>query len=355
MSSERSAAGVGVILISGKDPSAVSRLVSEAQAELLEEQDASMTVTRFSSAEYNSPESDTSIYPLTEACVTPPMFSPFRVIVARDLAVFNSAEIQPLLDYLEKPLTSTKLLLVWEKPAGGSGGRLPATLTKVVKQAGGVHRSADVGMGKEGEAWLREQCATAQVKLDAAAVGILLERLGEDRQRVRGILEVLRDAYGEGSSLSATDVAPYIGAPGALPPWSLTDAIGKGDIGKAVEQLQRFLGSGGRHPLQLMALLHNHFDRIVRLDGSGVRNTAGAAEVLRGSGSMPKSGSTYPASIALRQSRELGSAKIRRIVELLAAADLDLRGASGINPETVLEILVARLAAQHRSRPAQRR
>ena len=344
MSSERSDAGVDVILISGKHPSEVSRLVSEAQVELLGEQDASMTVARFSSAEYNSPESDTSIYPLTEACVTPPMFSPFRVIVARDLAVFKSAEIQPLLDYLEKPLTSTKLLLVWEKPVGGSVERLP----KAVKQAGGIHRSADTGMGKEGEAWLREQCATAQVKLDASAVGILLDRLGEDRQRVMGILEVLRDAYGEGSSLSEADVEPYIGAPGALPPWSLTDAIGKGDIGKAVEQLQRFLGSGGRHPLQLMSLLHNHFNRIVRLDGSGVRDASGAAEVLRSSGSMPKSGSTYPASIALRQSRKLGSGKIRRIVELLAAADLDLRGASGINPETVLEILVARLAAQHR-------
>ena len=37
-------------------------------------------------------------------------------------------------------------------------------------------------------------------------------------------------------------------------------------------------------------------------------------------------GSTFPARKALQQSRRLGTERVRRAVELLAAADLDLRG-----------------------------
>ena len=59
-------------------------------------------------------------------------------------------------------------------------------------------------------------------------------------------------------------------------------------------------------------------------------------------------GSTFPARKALRQSRKLGSKRIARSVELLAQADLDLRGATAVAPEAVLEVLVARLTQLNR-------
>ena len=55
-------------------------------------------------------------------------------------------------------------------------------------------------------------------------------------------------------------------------------------------------------------------------------------------------GSTFPARKALQQSRRLGTERVRRAVELLAAADLDLRGVTAWPEETVMEVLVARLA-----------
>jgi hypothetical protein len=54
--------------------------------------------------------------------------------------------------------------------------------------------------------------------------------------------------------------------------------------------------------------------------------------------------SPYPAGKALRQARRLGHDRIARAVELLAGADLDLRGRIGWPPELVMEVLVARLA-----------
>ena len=51
----------------------------------------------------------------------------------------------------------------------------------------------------------------------------------------------------------------------------------------------------------------------------------------------------YPAKKALGQARALGSDGIRRAFDALAKADLDLKGASGIPEEAVMEVLVVRL------------
>ena len=56
----------------------------------------------------------------------------------------------------------------------------------------------------------------------------------------------------------------------------------------------------------------------------------------------------FVAKKALEQSRRLGSARIAEAINLIAAADLDVRGASGMDAEIVVEILVARLARQTR-------
>ena len=77
-------------------------------------------------------------------------------------------------------------------------------------------------------------------------------------------------------------------------------------------------GPGGRHPLQLMAILHGHYGRLARLDGVAVASEAQAADVL---GIKPG----FPAKKALTQYRRLGGDGVRRAIDLLAAADLDLR------------------------------
>ena len=57
---------------------------------------------------------------------------------------------------------------------------------------------------------------------------------------------------------------------------------------------------------------------------------------------------------ALEQSRRLGSSRIAEAINLIAAADLDVRGASGLDSAIVVEILVARLARQTRPTRASR-
>ena len=121
-----------------------------------------------------------------------------------------------------------------------------------------------------------------------------------------------------------------------MAPWELTDAIDSGDVPSAIDRLHRMLGAGGRHPLGVLAVLHLHYERLLRLDGSGIRDETAAAETL--------GVSTFPAKKALTASRRLGAVKIARSLRLVADADLDLRGRTAWPPELVGEVLVARLA-----------
>ena len=341
-----------VQLVSGGDPTVRARLASDALAALVAGADAALAVTELGEDDYLTEDGSLSIEAVTEAAQTPPMLSAHRVVVARELGVFSDAKVlAPLLEYLAEPLETTRLLLVWEKGATQSAaGRLPAALSRAVEAAGGTCHRAEVARGRAGRTWLNEQLARAEVTLDRAAADLLATHLGEDRARVWAILEVLHGAYGSGAQLGAAEVAPFLGARGTVPAWELTDAIGTGDIAGALECLQRLCGPAAMHSMQIMAILHNHFDRLLHLDGSGVRDEAGAAELLREAGLLGRGGSTFGARKALEASRRLGSGRIRRAIVLLAAADLDLRGRTALEPEAILEVLVARLSQLHRRR-----
>ena len=92
------------------------------------------------------------------------------------------------------------------------------------------------------------------------------------------------------------------------------------------------------HPLQLLALLHGHYRRLLALDDPAVRSSQDAAAALGGRAN-PRS-----AGFRLRQARALGSGGLQRAFDLLAQADLDLKGARAIPEDAVVELLVARLA-----------
>ena len=342
-------ATAGIELVSGGDPAALSRLVSDSLSRLVGDADSALVVTELTEESYTSADGTLAISPVIDAAQTPPMLSDHRVVVARHLGVFPAADVGPLVDYLGEPLETTRLLLVWEKGAAQTQNRpLPAALAAAVEAAGGACHRAEVGRGKAGRAWLGEQLATAAVRLDRGAADLLAEHLGENRTQIWAVLDTLEGAYGSGARLGAAEVAPFLGTRGTVPPWELTDAIGRGDIAGSLGSLQRLCGPEAMHPMQIVAILRNHVDRILHLDGSGARDEAAAAEVLREAGLLRKGGSTFAARGALTASRRLGPEGIRSAVALLAAADLDLRGRTGLEPEVTLEVLVARLSRLHR-------
>ena len=195
------------------------------------------------------------------------------------------------------------------------------------------------GSGRQRTAWLDEHLASSDLVLDAAARARLVDHLGEEVSRLAILLDTFEGAFGPGAHLAVADIEPYLGDAGDVAPWDLTDAIDRGDAQAALRVLTRMLAAG-RHPLQITASLHGHYQRMLRLEGSGANSESQAADLLG------LKGSTFPARKALDQTRTLGPERVHEFVGLLADADLDLRGAKAWPAELVVEVLVARLASR---------
>jgi DNA polymerase-3 subunit delta len=337
-----------VFLLKGGDEVLLNEAARQLVHELVGEDDRALVVDEVDAARFETDGgSDVSV--LVDAAQTPPFLTSRRVVVGRHLGLFATKDaITPVVDYLADPLDTTSLVLVWERPPK-AGARLPAvprSLSDAVQRAGGVVVDTSVADRQRGD-WIEDHVASSGLRLDRDARALLSDRLSGDPGRLRGVLEALESTYGTGTRLGPDDVDPYLGEAGDVQPWDLTDAIDAGDIRLALERLHRMTSAGGRHPLQVMAVLHNHYARLLRLDGSGVQGEKEAAELLG-----MKGRSTFAAKKALQQSRRLGTDRLRMFAALLAQADLDLRGAKAWPDELVMEVLVARLAGRSRSNAA---
>jgi DNA polymerase-3 subunit delta len=319
-------------LVRGSDAALRAAAVRSLVDQLVGDDDPALVV------EWHEPDGDPpDTRAAVEAAGTPSFLGNRRVVLLRDVGAYPLEGLQPLLEYLGDPLPSSSVVLV------AGEGRLHPKLVEAVKGVGHVV-DADVPGNKKGRtSWLARRLEDAPVRLTPPAVGLVDEHLGEDLGRLHNLLEALAAAYGQGARLEPDDVSPFLGEAGAAPPWELTDAIDRADTSGAVAALHRMLGAGDRHPLVVMATLHGHFGRMLRLDGADGLDEAGAARLLG------LKGSTFPARKALDGARSLGSAGIAEAFRLLAGADLDLRGATAWPERLVLEVLVARLSRLRRA------
>ena len=326
-------------MIKGNDPTLVAQAVQRVVAELLGDGDRSLMVEEVTDEQY-AVDGETEIAPLINAAHTPPFLTDRRIVVGRHLGLFGrKAAVAPLVEWLANPLETTDLVLVWEKPTGSNAAlaAVPKSLKEALKKAGGTELDA-APSGKGRKTLLADLLAEAPVRFDAAARNLITEHLGDEAGRVDSIIAALTSTFGEGAALTANEVDPFLGEASDVPPWELTDAIDGGDIGVALDRLHRMMGSGERHPLQILATLHGHYQRALALDGAPVSNDREAAELLG------MKGSTFPAKKALNLSRRLGGEGIGRVINLLAEADLDVRGGSAMPDVAQMDVLVARLA-----------
>jgi len=276
-----------------------------------------------------------------DACLTPPFLGDRRVVVVREAGRLSAADGSSLVPVVADPLPSTFLVLV------GGGGTVPQALAKAVSQHGQVIETSP-GTGRDRTSWVATHLRDGPLRFDAAARSRVQEHLGEDLGRLAGIVDSLVSAYGEGASISRAELEPFLGSAGSVPPWELTDAVDAGSIPEALSALRRMLDAGGRHPTEVIGVLHRHYANMLRLDGMDEVDAAEAAQVLGIK-------SPFVAKKAMEQGRRLGGERVGQAIVLLADADLDIKGRTGLPPDLVLEVLVARLARQLRARPVARR
>lgn len=340
-----------VHLVKGDDPILRDREVEHLVSTLLGGEDRALALEDFTvpgraraggdDTASDSGDGDVVETPVMRAVFTalqsPPFMTSHRVVVVRDIGNLNAVQAGPLASYVADPFEGIFLVLV------AGGGRMPAALDKAVKAA----KVPTIGPASESTAdVLAVALRAAKLKLAGPASARIVEHLGDDAGRVPELVELLHSTFGDRATLDLDDVAPYLGEVGTVAWWDLTGAIDRGDVPGALEVLHRLLRATSAkqpkvaHPLQVMATLVPHYQRLLRLDDASIATKEQAADAI--------GGSPGAARYRLDASRRLGSTGLREAFDLLAGADLDLRGATGAPEETVVEVLVARLAALSR-------
>ena len=277
------------------------------------------------------------------AITSPPFLTARRVVVVHEIGALNAASAEAIAPFIAQPADGIALVLV------AGGGRMPSALDKALKAADVPIVSPD---SERTDTVLKTEARRVGIDLTADASKLVTDHLGEDAGRVVELVELLRGAFGPDATLSGDDIAPYLGDAGGVPRYELTNAIDRGDAAAALAALHRLLRATSAreprplHPMQVIATLIPHYQRMLRLDDPAIHTEQEAVAALGGK-IKP-----YPARRALEASQRHGTDGLREALGHLAHAELDLRGATGAGDETVIEVLVARLASLARRRGA---
>ncbi|CAB4541923.1 unannotated protein [freshwater metagenome] len=313
---------MSVYLFHGSDDVLVREAVSDKARELVGDQDRSLMLEEF--------DGDYIMAGATESAMTPPFLTERRIIVMRKVSAFGVDDLDVLAAYLQVAPDFTDMVIEW------GSGRVSKVIAAALKLCGGqtIDPSPPTRANERRE-WWETQLSGLGLVLDAPAVALLIDWLGEDVTRLGGLAATLKSTYGD-QRINKEKLEPFLGERGDTKPWDLTDGIDSGNAAKALLAARRLMNAGERHPLQIMAQLHGHYSRLAKLDVADVPTLA-EAEVLLGA-------KGFAAEKALRTFRSLTGAGVRRAFELLAAADLDLRGSTGLEEDVVMDVLIARLA-----------
>ncbi|KJE76784.1 DNA polymerase III subunit delta [Ferrimicrobium acidiphilum] len=262
-----------------------------------------------------------------------PMFvSRFRILVRSFEAL--KAEDAPFLAEGFTAMADEHIVVLFS-----SDKRLPKALSGLKDP---VLEKVELTVGKEAErrSFISSVFAAAGVRLTNQAIALVTEHAGVDLSQVNPLAQVLAGLQRGSDSFDVADIRPYLGQAREVPLWTLTDAIERGELGKAMAVLERLLAAQKAPQLLITVLQRRYLDMVV-LVSPGVRSLEQAKAAL------DSVGARKPPDFALRNmlsaARRLNYHSAVTIVSWLADAARDLRGESLLDADAVLQLLVARM------------
>lgn len=254
------------------------------------------------------------------------LFSEAEIFVHQ--GALNAERVKTLLAYLESPDEASILVISTPKPS--------APLMKGMQKAGG---EIVTWQGKTYKDTATILLSRTSVDLSPAAKSLIAEHIGQEVERIPGLIDVLRTVYPEGTRISPAEVQPFLAEKGNIPVWELTDAVDSGNAARALRAIDRMIPAN--NPIALLAIVTSHIEKMFRLSALDIRTEQQAAEFLG------LKGSTYPAKKAVQTMGRYGNS-LPALAELVGQANTDMKGGSPLPARMSLEILVGRLCTYPR-------
>jgi DNA polymerase-3 subunit delta len=249
-----------------------------------------------------------------------------RLVVVEGVEGWKAADVKAVASYLKAPAPGTTLALV--------AGELKkdAPIAKAVAATGDL-LIWDV-TAKAIPRWIADQFKLHEAKAEPEACRLLAELVGDDLYELAGEVEKLATWAGD-DAVTEADVEALVAPRAESPPWNLTDAWGRRDVGAVLREAEKMLDRTGdpvsRTIPRLVGSLTRHLQRARaahRLEEQGLSPQDAASRL----GMKP-----FPAQKLFGQVRNFSGAELDDALIRLAELDHALKGGSRLANELELE------------------
>jgi DNA polymerase III subunit delta len=254
-----------------------------------------------------------------------------RLVLVDGVEHWKKADVEAVAAYLRSPTPGTVLALV------GGEVKKDSPLGKECAKAGDaliynvVKRSLP--------SWVADQFARAGARADAEACRALIDLVGDDLVDLATEVGKLA-TWAEGGEIHAEDVAALVEARAESPPFVLTDAWGRRDVGAVLATCESVFAWGEPRARSLPGLvgrLYGHVSRVAlcrELDEQGVRPRDAASELKM---------HPFAAEKAFAQARNFSRDELEGAVVRLAELDRATKGGSRLPDELSLDLALVEI------------
>lgn len=243
-----------VYWLEGEEDYYIDMVVNFAEHEILNEAEAGFNLTVF----YGK---DSDWASVVNACRRYPMFAERQVVLLKEAQQMK--DIEKLEGYIESPLGSTIFVVAYK----GKTFDKRTKLYKLLKQSAEIFNSEKVKDYKLQE-WIGEFVKSKGYKINAKAVSLLDEHIGNDLNRIVNELEKLALNLKGKKEITEDDIEKYIGISKEYNVFELQAAIAKKDLARAITIIQYFEGNPKAGPIQMvLPALYASFSKVYTVFG----------------------------------------------------------------------------------------
>jgi DNA polymerase III subunit delta len=254
--------------LEGEEDYYIDMIMEYAEHNILDEAESGFNLTVF----YGK---DADWASVINACKRYPMFAERQVVLLKEAQQMK--DIDKLESYVENPLSSTIFVVGHKTKTLDKRSRLH----KLLKKSAEIFTSDKIKEYKLQE-WIGEYVKSLGYKINAKAISLLDEHIGNDLNRIVNEIEKLalnlkdkKDLPAGRQEITEDDIEKYIGISKEYNVFELQAAIAKKDLARAIKIIQYFEGNPKAGPIQMvLPALYASFSKVYTVFGMKDRSEA---------------------------------------------------------------------------------